>query len=115
MKNYLEKVLKEDSKKSDDELVFQYYTEKFKIVTENMVPITNELLKVRNNVSGSRLSNLNMGLCKIAHKKVGNNSVTKVQRFFIETIAYGTTLEKLKSRDYSDVKQLIYVPLSKRK
>lgn len=112
VKSYLEKVLKEDSPKSDDELIFQDYTKKISIVTENIVPIANELLKVRNSIPGSRLSNLNMALSKIAHKKEGS-SITKRQRLFIETIAYGTTLEKLKSGDYSDAKQLIYLPYQK--
>lgn len=112
VKNYLEKVLKEDSPKSDEELIFQDYMEKFDIVTENIVPIANELLKARNRVSGSRLSNFNMALSKIAHKKQ-DSSITKRQRFFIETIAYGTTLEKLKSKNYSDAKQLIYLPYKK--
>lgn len=112
VKNYLERVLKDDSLKSDDELIYQDYTEKLNLVTENIVPIASELLKVRNMFSGSRLSNFNMALSKIAHKKEGS-SISKKQRFFIETIAYGTTLEKLKSEDYSDAKQLIYLPYKK--
>lgn len=114
IKNYLESVLSGvgNSPKQDNELVFKDYQRKISIVTENIVPIANELLKLRNSVTGLRLSVCNQSLYRMANKKP-TTKITYIQQVFIQAIAYGTTLEKLESKDYSDAKQLVYLPYKK--
>lgn len=112
VKNYLENVLQSDDSKSDNELIYQDYEKKVEIVTENLVSIANELLFLRNSIPGSRISVNNSILLKTAHKKV-DTQITHRQKNLIEAIAFGTSLEKLESKNYEDAKQLVFLPLKK--
>lgn len=109
VKKYLKEVLKEDSQEKDKDLVYKDINKKLNIVTENLVPIANELLTLRNQVPESRISVCNQGLKKTTVKKE-NSPITFEQQIFINAIAFGTTLEKLKDRNYEDAKQLLYLP-----
>lgn len=112
IKRYLKETLIIDSIEDDHQLVFKDYNNKVKIVTENIGSIANELLDLRESIPGSRLVVFNKILSATADKKP-NTPITYWQRNLIDTIAYGTTLEKLESKDYSDAKQLIYLPYKK--
>lgn len=112
VKNHLKIALQSDEDKSDDELIYQDYQKKIEIVTENLIPIANELLFLRDSIPGSRIAVNNAALLKTANKKVGT-PITFCQQNLIEAIAFGTSLEKLESKNYEDAKQLVFLPLKK--
>ena len=112
IKSYLEDVLVEDNLQSDADLVFRYYEKKIEIVTENLIPIAQQLLLSKDSMPGARIAVCNNSLTKIANKKP-SSLITYRQKTFIEAIAFGTTLGKLQSENYEDAKQLIYLPYKK--
>ena len=112
VKSYLEGVLVEDNLQLDADLVYRNYKKKIEIVTENLIPIAQQLLLSRDSIPGARIAVCNNSLTRIANKKP-SSLITYRQKMFIEAIAFGTTLEKLQSENYKDAKQLIYLPYKK--
>lgn len=112
VKSYLKEVLIEDSKESDYDLVYKNFNRKIHLATENLVPIANELLTLRESIPNSRISVCNQGLKKTS-KKVPRSPITFDQQIFINAIAFGTTKEKLETKNYEDAKRLLYLPHQK--
>ncbi len=112
IKSYLEGVLVEDNLQSDTDLIYRDYEKKIEIVTENLIPIAQQLLLSKDSMPGARIAVCNNSLTKIANKKP-SSLITYRQKTFIEAIAFGTTLGKLQSENYEDAKQLIYLPYKK--
>lgn len=112
VKSYLKENLIEDSKESDYDLVYKNFNRKILLATENLVPIANELLVLRESIPNSRISVCNQGLKK-ATKKIPNSPITFDQQIFINAIAFGTTEEKLEAKNYEDAKKLLFLPHQK--
>lgn len=112
VKRYLKETLTIDNPEDDQKLVYKNLNSKLNIVTENLIPIANEMLSLRNNIPESRISVCNQGLKRTANKKE-NTPVSFEQQIFINAIAFGTTLEKLEAKNYEDAKQLLYLPHQK--
>ncbi len=115
--NYIKEYLYEciEDEKSDEEnkiLVFQDFTKKQEIVKKDFITIAKELLNTRKSIPNAKLAVFNRGLSQAAKKT--NNIFTPPQRCFIEIIAFGSTLEKLQNKDYSQAKKLIYTPQSRK-
>lgn len=109
VKNYLKDILTEEKEEDDNALLNKDLKAKTTIVTENLVPIANELLTLRNSIPNSRISVCNQGLRKTAQKRPGSQ-ITFEQQVFIDAIAFGTTLEKLENKNYEDAKKMLYLP-----
>lgn len=112
VKRYLKETLTEDNQEPNETLIYKNYSSKLEIVSKNLIPIANEILVLRNSIPNSRLSICNHGLKKTANKKI-NSPITFDQKVFINSIAFGTTLEKLEANNYEDAKQLLYLPHQK--
>lgn len=109
VKNYLRNVLNTDVSKPDDELVYKDYDQKLSYVLRNLSNIASHLLEIRNQIPNSRISVCNLRLSRVA-KRLKRSNITDDQRIFASSIAFGTTLEKLKDENYEDAESLIYVP-----
>lgn len=113
VKDYLKAILIEEKEDADNNtLVYKDLKAKINIVTENLIPIANELLTLRNSIPNSRISVCNQGLRRTA-KKIPGSQITFEQQVFINAIAFGTTLEKLKNKDYEAAKKMLYLPYQK--
>lgn len=113
IKKYLYECIKEE--KSDTEnkvLVFQDFTKKKEIVEKDFTTIAKELLNTRKSITNAKLAVFNRGLSQAAKKT--DSIFTPPQKCFIEAIAFGSTLEKLQNKDYSQAKKLIYTPQTKK-
>lgn len=112
VKRYLKEVFGTEASQSDDELVFKDYDQKLELVLANLSNIASYLLDIREQIPNSRLAICNQGLTRTA-KKVAGTGISFEQNVFAKGIAFGTTLEKLKSENYEDAKQLIFLPHQK--
>lgn len=112
VKEHIKKSLDASSLGDDNELVYKNYNEKINFAKENLKDITFELVNLRDSIPGAKVAINNIGLSKTAHKKEGSN-LTKSQENLVEAIAFGSSLDKLKEHDYSEIKKLIYVPIRK--
>jgi len=112
VKSFLKKVLASEEHIANNTLIYQDYDKKIKLVTENLTDIASSLLEYRERFPNSRLAIYNQGLRKIINKE-SNSPLSFNQKIFIEALAYGTTFEKLESKNYEDAKKLIYIPHQK--
>lgn len=92
--------------------LFEDYSEKEELIENSLGEIATGLLRVRMLVPNSRLSVANQGLTKTSRKVVGSQ-ITYHQRHFIQALAFGNSLEDLKSKNYEGAKRLLYVPREK--
>ena len=91
--------------------LFLDFAEKKYLVTKNLRDISEQLFCLRSRVPDSRLCIGNQALIKNA-KKYGE-IITRPQDKFISSIAFGSTLEKLKEGNYEEAERLLFVPQSK--
>ncbi len=93
-----------------DDLLIDF-KEKKQIVTKNIGNISTHLLSLRNSVPNSRLCVGNQGLTRNVGKY--GETITGPQERFISSIAFGSTLEKLKEENYEEAERLLFVPQCK--
>lgn len=110
--NGIYKDLNSGNVSSVDDL-FLEFDERKAIATERFRDIVYYLCSVRQGVYGARSSIGNHGLTVNARKVT--DGVSNHQAALIEAIAYGCSLDELKSENYEGTKRLIYVPQSKMK
>ena len=109
VKKHIWESLSINTEEKEEELVWKNFDQKKILVTENLAPIAAYVLIHRNQIPKARVFINNGGLSRTAQKKKGSPP-TYVQERFIDAIAFGTTLEKLRQQNYEDSKQLIYLP-----
>lgn len=85
--------------------------EKIIITREYIQEICKHLLNLRTRITDSRLSAFNNKIRFVAKRKPDN--FTDHQNQFVELVAFGTTKDNLKSKDFSDIERLIYIPRKK--
>ena len=100
-----------DANINDYEIINRNWEEKKNYIEKHLSEIARFLLDYRESVEGARLSVGNQGLLRTS-KKVSEN-LTLNQMILSDAINFGTTLEKLESKDYSDSLGLIYIPVKK--
>lgn len=88
--------------------LFLDFQEKRYLVTKNLGNISKQLFNLRNKVPNSRLCVGNQALTRNVNKS-GEN-ITGPQDRFISSIAFGSTLEKLKDKNYEEAERLLFVP-----
>ena len=91
--------------------LFLDFNEKKELVTKNLGDISKHLLQLRQSVPNSRLCVGNQALIKNATKY--GVTITRPQIKFISSIAFGSTLEKLKDGNYEEAERLLFVPQCK--
>lgn len=106
IKNYIYSLLKENPNITREDL-FLDIIEKKQLVRVQLRDISSYLLEIRNN-NNLRICISNLALSRNANKTTQN--LTPQQETFIECLAFGTTLDKIKNRDYEDYKKLLYLP-----
>lgn len=112
VKEVLRKVLINEFPQTDRELIYKDYNQKLAFVLDHLSDVASYLLKIREQISNSRSALCNMGLSKMARKEAGT-CITYNQKVFASGIAFGTTLEKLETENYEDIKRLIFIPHQK--
>ncbi len=85
--------------------------EKIIITREYIQEICKHLLNLRTRITDSRLSAFNNKVRFVAKRKPDN--FTDHQNQFVDLVAFGTTKDNLKSKDFSDIERLIYIPRKK--
>lgn len=110
IKDYIYSLLKQNPN-IDREDVFKDYSEKKELVNLRLRDISSYLLEIRNGTN-LKLCICNLSLSKNAEKVSKYN--TADQDLFIDTLAFGTTLEKIKNRNYEDYQKLFYLPQGKK-
>lgn len=110
IKDYIYSLLKQNPN-IDREDVFKDYSEKKELVNLRLRDISSYLLEIRNGTN-LKLCICNLSLSKNAEKVSKHN--TADQDLFIDTLAFGTTLEKIKNRNYEDYQKLFYLPQGKK-
>lgn len=105
IKSYIYQCLRQDCD-CTKEMIFKDYGLKQVIVENHLQEVASYLYDLRGDKL--RCSIGNAGLSRTAKKVSGQ--VTIHQKRLIEAVAFGTTLEKLKNRNYEDSKKLIYLP-----
>ena len=110
IKDYIYSLLKQNPN-IDREDVFKDYSEKKELVNLRLRDISSYLLEIRNGTN-LKLCICNLSLIKNAEKVSKYN--TADQDLFIDTLAFGTTLEKIKNRNYEDYQKLFYLPQGKK-
>ena len=91
--------------------LFFDFDEKKELVTKNLKDISKHLFQLRQSVPNSRLCVVNQSLIKNTTKY--GVTITKSQDKFISSIAFGSTLEKLKEGNYEETERLLFVPQCK--
>ena len=91
--------------------LFFDFDEKKELVTKNLKDISKHLFQLRQSVPNSRLCVGNQSLIKNTTKY--GVTITKSQDKFISSIAFGSTLEKLKEGNYEETERLLFVPQCK--
>ena len=110
IKDYIYSLLKQNPN-IDREDVFKDYSEKKELVNLRLRDISSYLLEIRNGTN-LKLCICNLSLSKNAEKVSKHNTID--QDLFIDTLAFGTTLEKIENRDYGDYQKLLYLPQGKK-
>lgn len=110
IKDYIYSLLKQNPN-IDREDVFKDYSEKKELVNLRLRDISSYLLEIRNGTN-LKLCICNLSLSKNAEKVSKYN--TADQDLFIDTLAFGTTLEKIENRNYEDYQKLFYLPQGKK-
>lgn len=110
IKNYIYSLLKQNPN-IDKEDVFKDYSEKKELVNLRLGDISSYLLEIRNGTT-LKLCICNNSLSRNAEKVSKHNTID--QDLFIDTLAFGTTLEKIENRDYGDYQKLLYLPQGKK-
>lgn len=110
IKDYIYSLLKQNPN-IDREDVFKDYSEKKELVNLRLRDISSYLLEIRNGTN-LKLCICNLSLSKNAEKVSKYNTID--QDLFIDTLAFGTTLEKIENRDYGDYQKLLYLPQGKK-
>lgn len=110
IKDYIYSLLKQNPN-IDREDVFKDYSEKKELVNLRLRDISSYLLEIRNGTN-LKLCICNLSLSKNAEKVSKHNTID--QDLFIDTLAFGTTLEKIKNRNYEDYQKLFYLPQGKK-
>lgn len=88
--------------------LFKDYDEKFKIAFSSIREIAAELFELKMKIPNSRISVSNQTLTKTTQKK--GQSITIRQENLINAVIFGSSLESLKNKDYSNAKRLLFVP-----
>jgi len=110
IKTSVSTMLSQGSVETKDDL-FLDFNEKKIIVTKNLKDISEHLLSLRSSVPNSRLCIGNHSLIRNADKY--GECITRPQDQFISSIAFGSTLEKLKDGNYEESERLLFVPQCK--
>lgn len=110
MKDYLYRLLTNNDDISMPE-VFSEQRKKFILAKDSIQDISKFLLDIRTRISDSRLSAFNNKLRFCAKSKP--SVLTDYQRQYIELVSFGTSLEQLENKDFSDTERLIYIPKKK--
>lgn len=110
IKDYIYSLLKQNPN-IDREDVFKDYSEKKELVNLRLRDISSYLLEIRNGTN-LKLCICNLSLSKNAEKVSKHNTID--QDLFVDTLAFGTTLEKIENRDYGDYQKLLYLPQGKK-
>ena len=110
IKDYIYSLLKQNPN-IDREDVFKDYSEKKELVNLRLRDISSYLLEIRNGTN-LKLCIYNHSLSRNAEKVSKYN--TTHQDLFIDTLAFGTTLEKIENRNYEDYQKLFYLPQGKK-
>lgn len=111
MKTYISTMLYLGNPIETKQDLFSDFDKKRQLVTENLRNVSEYLLDLRNQIVDSRLSVGNQALSKNACKS-GTN-ITYHQNIFINSIAFGSTLEKLEDKNYEEATRLLFVPKCK--
>lgn len=111
IKTYISTMLYHNQKIENKDDLFRDFEEKKKLVTTNLKDISEYLLRIRTEVMDSRLCIGNHALSKNANKS--GEFLSKNQLYFISSIAFGSTLEKLKEENYEEAARLLFVPQCK--
>lgn len=106
IKNYIYSLLKENPNITREDLFLDTVEKKY-LVHIQLSDISSYLLEIRND-NGLKLCISNLALSRNAVKKTFN--ISPQQETFIECLAFGTTLDKIKNRDYENYKKLLYLP-----
>ncbi len=110
IKDYLYRLLALDKTISITQ-VFDEQRKKVSIAKQYIQEISIYLLGIRSRITDSRLSAFNNKLKFVAKSKP--SELTRFQRQYIELVSFGTSLDKLKNKDFSDIERLIYIPKKK--
>lgn len=103
IKNYVYRVLSEDTGYGINDLFFQY-EEKVLAATDRLNEIT-EFLRDTKAGTNLCLSFGNRGL-----NTISTGTVSFAQKTLIEAVAFGTSLEQLEQGDFEDCKRLLFLP-----
>lgn len=109
IKNYIYLMLSIDETANLD-TIFQDYSAKKLLVENNLSNISSYLIKIRENTN-LRSSLSNYGLSRNARKKC--EKLTPSQEVLIDALAFGTTIDKIENKDYSDFQKILYLPRGK--
>ena len=110
MRSSICRTLHDGIKLESKEDLFKDYDEKFELASRSIKEIANELFELKNQIPNSRISIANQALSRMVQKT--GKSITSRQKQFIDAVAFGSSLENLKNKDYSEAKRLLFVPQS---
>lgn len=111
IRTYICRSLHEGKRMESKHDLLQDYEEKLEVVSKSIKEIATELFELRLQIPNSRISVSNQALTRMT-QKIGN-SLTFRQEEFVDAVAFGSSLENLKNKDYKEAKRLLFVPQSR--
>lgn len=108
IKNYIYSLLLGDTYVSKEE-VFKQYDEKCLLAKERIVEIASYLYDYLKNVDGLHLSIERQGIANTTRRTNNSRPLSPYQERLVKAVAFGTSYEKIKARNYEDCKRLLFV------
>ena len=90
--------------------LYQEYCLKKSLIVKNLNDICDYLNQIRQNTN-LRSSLSNYGLSRNAKKT--SEQLTLSQTILVDALAFGTTVDKIEDKDYSDFRKILYLPRGK--
>ena len=109
IKDYIYGLLLSNSNISVSDVFYQY-DEKMKLVSYNIAEVAAYLYEYMKNVDGIKFSVGRQGLANTARRVNRNAPLSPYQEKLVQAVAFGTSYEKLESRDYEHAKRLLFIP-----